>query len=49
VRRLVERSGQDVRVEAVDAPQSLRDGAMLPGPDALLRGPSFEDWLTEHA
>ncbi|WP_028643989.1 SDR family oxidoreductase [Nocardioides sp. URHA0020] len=49
VRRLVEQSGQDVRVEAVAAPESLAQGAMLPGPDALLRGPSFEDWLAERA
>jgi uncharacterized protein YbjT (DUF2867 family) len=49
VRRLVERSGQDVRVEAVAAPASLTNGAMLPGPDALLRGPSFEDWLAQQA
>ncbi|GAA4707421.1 NAD(P)H-binding protein [Nocardioides conyzicola] len=49
VRRLVERSGEDVRVEAVPAPESLAKGAMLPGPDALLRGPSFETWLAEQA
>ena len=47
VRRLVEKSGQDIRVEAVAAPESLTNGAMLPGPDALLRGPSFETWLAE--
>jgi uncharacterized protein YbjT (DUF2867 family) len=47
VRRLVERSGQDVRVEAVAAPESLANGAMLPGPSALLRGPGFDEWLAE--
>src|SRR6478752_2243911 len=49
VRRLVEQSGQDVRVEPVAAPESLTNGAMLPGDGALLRGPSFEDWLAERA
>lgn len=49
VRRLVAKSGQDVRVEAVAAPASLTNGAMLPGPDALRRGPSFEAWLAEQA
>jgi uncharacterized protein YbjT (DUF2867 family) len=49
VRTLVERSGKDTRVEAVAAPESLTNGAMLPGDGALLRGPSFEDWLAEQA
>jgi hypothetical protein len=49
VRRLVERSGQDVRVEPVAAPESLTNGAMLPGTGALLRGPSFDDWLAAQA
>jgi uncharacterized protein YbjT (DUF2867 family) len=49
VRRLVERSGQDVRVEPVAAPESLTNGAMLPGAGALLRGPSFDEWLAEQA
>lgn len=45
VRTLVERSGSDVRVEAVDAPPSMAGGSMLPGPGALLRGPSWAEWL----
>ena len=45
VRILVERVGSDIKVEAVDAPASLAAGAMLPGPGALLRGPSWEQWL----
>lgn len=45
VRRLVERAGSDVKVEAVEAPASLTAGAMLPGPGALLRGPSWDEWL----
>ncbi|GAA4374319.1 SDR family oxidoreductase [Nocardioides caricicola] len=45
VRRLVEISGSDVKVEAAEAPASLAAGAMVPGPGALLRGPSWEEWL----
>jgi len=49
VRILVERAGADVKVEAVEAPASLAAGAMLPGPGALLRGPSWEEWLARQA
>ena len=49
VRALVERSGQDVTVEAVEAPASLMAGAMLPGDDALVRGPGWDDWLGSQA
>lgn len=45
VRRLVELRGEDLVVEAVDAPASMAAGSMLPGPDALIRGPRWEDWL----
>lgn len=44
-RRLVARTGADVRVEPTPAPASLAGGAMLPGPRALLRGGSWDDWL----
>ncbi|GAA5122204.1 NAD(P)H-binding protein [Alloalcanivorax gelatiniphagus] len=44
VRRLVEQDGSDVRVEAVAAPASMAGGAMLPGPDALIRGISWDEW-----
>jgi uncharacterized protein YbjT (DUF2867 family) len=47
-RRLVERSGSSVTVTAVAAPTSMGNGAMLPGPDALLRGPDWETWLDQH-
>ncbi|MGY2701423.1 SDR family oxidoreductase [Nocardioides sp. HB32] len=47
VRRLVERAGSDVKVEAVDGPPSMMGGSMLPGPDALLRGPSWAEWLEQ--
>lgn len=45
VRTLVQRSGADVRVEAVEAPASMAGGSMLPEPGALLRGPSWSEWL----
>ncbi|MFC7495189.1 MULTISPECIES: SDR family oxidoreductase [unclassified Nocardioides] len=45
VRTLVERSGQDVRVEPVEAPASIAGGAMLPAGRALVRGPGWDEWL----
>ena len=45
VRELVRRSGEDVEVVAIDAPPSMAGGSMLPGPEALVRGPSFAEWL----
>ncbi|WP_284534967.1 SDR family oxidoreductase [Nocardioides sp. T2.26MG-1] len=47
VRRLVEHTGSDVTVEAVDAPPSMAGGSMLPGPGALLRGPAWGTWLAQ--
>ena len=39
-----------VRIEAVSDPSKaeltlLETGALLPGPDATLAGPTFEEWL----
>ena len=45
VRRVVELRGDDVVVEAIAAPASMAGGSMLPGPDALIRGPRWADWL----
>jgi uncharacterized protein YbjT (DUF2867 family) len=47
---LVGRRGDSVRIEAVSDPgdpeQALyASGALLPGPDAALAGPTFEEWL----
>jgi uncharacterized protein YbjT (DUF2867 family) len=47
---LVARRGDQVQVEGVnDASDPDRDvyvsGALLPGPDAILAGPTFEEWL----
>lgn len=44
------RRGEPVRVEAVSNPSDpdsalYESGALLPGPDAILAGPTFEQWL----
>ena len=49
-RMLVARRGGPVRIEEVSDPadpdQRLNEtGALLPGPDAMLAGPTFEGWL----
>ena len=49
-RLLVERRGLDVRVEEVSYPdpetaELYESGALLPGSDSVLAGPSFEEWL----
>jgi uncharacterized protein YbjT (DUF2867 family) len=50
-RLLVTRRGDSVRIEEVSDPDDPdRDvyvnGALLPGPDAILAGPTFEEWLS---
>jgi uncharacterized protein YbjT (DUF2867 family) len=47
---VVARRGESVRIEGVSNPddpeQALyTSGALLPGPDAVLAGPTFEEWL----
>jgi len=49
-RLLVSRRGEKTRVEEVTNPadpdhELLENGALLPGPDATLAGPTFEEWL----
>jgi uncharacterized protein YbjT (DUF2867 family) len=45
-RQLAARRGAPARVEAVDPPDPLFEtGGSLPGPDAVLAGPTFEEWL----
>ena len=44
------RRGMAVRIEGVSDPNDpnrelFEDGALLPGPDAILAGPTFEEWL----
>ena len=40
------KSGNGLRIEAVDDEAAYEDGGMLPGDGALLAGPTFEEWLT---
>jgi uncharacterized protein YbjT (DUF2867 family) len=48
-RRLAARNGDPVRVEEVDAPDPLFEtGGSLPGPDAALAGPTFDEWMEAH-
>jgi uncharacterized protein YbjT (DUF2867 family) len=49
-RLLVTRRGDSVEVEGVSDPadpdsELFVNGALLPGPDAILAGPTFEEWL----
>jgi uncharacterized protein YbjT (DUF2867 family) len=51
-RLLVARRGDPVRVEEVSDPDDpelapYASGALLPGPDAVLAGPTFEQWLAQ--
>jgi uncharacterized protein YbjT (DUF2867 family) len=48
---LASRSGHPVKVEEVTDPadpdhELYENGALLPGPDAILAGPTFEEWLS---
>jgi uncharacterized protein YbjT (DUF2867 family) len=49
-RLLVARRGDPIRIEAVSDPDDpdhevYANGSLLPGPDATLAGPTFEEWL----
>jgi uncharacterized protein YbjT (DUF2867 family) len=51
---LVGRRGQSLRIEEWRDPDDpdrelLENGALLPGPDAILAGPTFEEWLEADA
>jgi nucleoside-diphosphate-sugar epimerase len=51
-RRLVARRGDALRIEEVSDPSNpdsvlYENGALLPGPDAVLAGPTFDAWLEE--
>jgi len=43
--RLVAKQGDPVRVEGVTWDSLYEEGAALPGPEATLAGPSFDEWL----
>lgn len=45
-RRVVARRGEDLTVVARDVPDPMRNGALLPGPGALIAGPTFDEWLS---
>jgi uncharacterized protein YbjT (DUF2867 family) len=44
-RLLMARRGEPVRIEGVTWDERYEAGAALPGPDATLAGPTFEEWL----
>jgi hypothetical protein len=49
-RRLVARRGDSLRIEGVSNPADpssalFESGALLPGPNATLAGPTFDEWL----
>lgn len=45
-RRVVAMRGEDLTVIARDVPDPMREGALLPGPGALIAGPTFDEWLS---
>ncbi len=45
-RRVVEHRNENLTVIASDAPDSIKNGALLPGPDAVIAGPGFDEWLS---
>jgi uncharacterized protein YbjT (DUF2867 family) len=52
-RVLAARRGDPVRIEGVSDPDGpdhglYESGALLPGPDAALAGPTFDEWLDAH-
>jgi uncharacterized protein YbjT (DUF2867 family) len=47
VQRVIERRGLQLKVEPAPTPQSMREGSMLPGPEALLRGPDWQTWFDQ--
>jgi hypothetical protein len=48
-RLLVAKCGDPVRIEAVRCDELYEQGAALPGPNATLAGPTFEEWLAASA
>jgi hypothetical protein len=54
VRRLAARHGDPARIEEVGSPagpdgELFASGGLLPGPDATLAGPTFDEWLAGDA
>ena len=51
---LAARRGESVRIEGVTDPadpdhDAYENGGLLPGPDATLAGPTYEEWLESEA
>lgn len=44
-RKVVARNGEDLTVVARDAFEPIQKGAFLPGPGAVIAGPTFDEWL----
>jgi uncharacterized protein YbjT (DUF2867 family) len=47
VARLIAARGEQLRVEPAPVSAAVRDGALLPGPDAVIAGPDFTGWLAQ--
>ena len=48
-RRVIEHRDEQLTVIPREAPRSIRDGALLPGPDAIIAGPTFDEWLSRQS
>lgn len=46
-RRLLAARGDESAVVGVPASDTMREGGMLPGPEATLAGPTYDQWLAE--
>ena len=46
-RRVLEHRNEDITVISRDVPPSIANGALLPGPDAIIAGPTFDEWLSK--
>jgi dTDP-4-dehydrorhamnose reductase len=44
-RKVVARRGEDLTVIAREAFEPIKEGALLPGPGAVIAGPTFDEWL----
>ena len=44
-RKVVARRGEDLTVIAREAFDPIKNGALLPGPGAVIAGPTFDEWL----
>jgi uncharacterized protein YbjT (DUF2867 family) len=45
---LVGRLGSGVTIHTAPVSDEVRDGALLPGPDAIIAGPDFDDYLASY-